>query len=485
MKPRLTAYIPNRPTKKQRAALCLNHVREIFYGGALGSGKSDWLLMEALQYVDIPDYHVLILRKTLADARKASSIMFRAAQWLTNTDAKRDGNSWLFPTWRGDYSSVLEFGSIANRGDEFSFDGSEYSMIAVDEFAKVNYQRANYVMSTRLRKPGCNIHKDVRVEDCEYCRPYMHTNMFPLRLRTASNPGGESHMQVKNRYKIERSEGKFGPMGYPLYQGTNPARPHIPAFIHDNPYLDADDYIRQLEADLGDDGEDPVTLQRMLAGDWGITPHSRFRRDWIRRWHYQGLHFVNCGQGKYFDLDDCYEMIVCDPASSTKDTPGRTVLDANDKSSWTVVSRWMVTPDNDLLLMNVRRFRKEMPDIIPEIKQEMVAAKGKVRFVGMEFTTQSTYLYQHCTRQGLPMKAFTTGGRDKVARAFDATTRMKNGQIFLPKTRTKWLSEYEDEVFTWTGEKHETDDQVDVTSYAAIHVTQNAAMTGGSVPMLA
>ena len=75
------------------------------------------------------------------------------------------------------------------------------------------------------------------------------------------------------------------------------------------------------------------------------------------------------------------------------------------------------------------------------------------------------------------MRAMTTGGRDKVTRAFDATTRMEGGMIYFPPSGPRWLQDYEDELFSWTGHPEECDDQVDVTSYAAIYVTQNSNTT--------
>ena len=50
LRPKWTPYVPHDPTPKQLAYLMLPH-REAFYGGAAGGGKSDALLMGALQYV--------------------------------------------------------------------------------------------------------------------------------------------------------------------------------------------------------------------------------------------------------------------------------------------------------------------------------------------------------------------------------------------------------------------------------------------------
>src|SRR5690242_15967361 len=74
-------WIPHQPTPTQAAFLSLPS-REAMFGGAAGGGKSDALLMAALQYVDMPDYSALLLRRSYSDLALPEGIMSRAHEWL-------------------------------------------------------------------------------------------------------------------------------------------------------------------------------------------------------------------------------------------------------------------------------------------------------------------------------------------------------------------------------------------------------------------
>src|SRR6266508_6612551 len=106
--PPLARYCPNLATISEKQALfLLLDCREAFYGGAAGGGKSDALLMAALQYVDVPGYSALLLRRTYAELEKSDGLIPRADAWLSNTDARRHdgGKLWTFPS-----GARLEFG---------------------------------------------------------------------------------------------------------------------------------------------------------------------------------------------------------------------------------------------------------------------------------------------------------------------------------------------------------------------------------------
>lgn len=145
LKPRMTKYIPHTPTPKQAAFLMLPH-REALYGGSAGGGKSDALLMAALQYVDVPNYSALLLRKSFAELKQNEALLDRASKWLAPWAALKEckyiGSNYVytFKTWNPDGSpgieSKVQFGYIGDEGAKHRYQGAEYQF-CVDPSTKV------------------------------------------------------------------------------------------------------------------------------------------------------------------------------------------------------------------------------------------------------------------------------------------------------------------------------------------------------------
>lgn len=234
--PRLTAYITHQPTPKQAAFLLLTAL-EGFYGGAAGGGKSDALLMGALQYVDVPGYAALLLRRTYADLSLPGALMDRAHQWLMGTDAgwNEQKKIWTFPS-----GAQIVFGYLEHENDKYRYQGAEFQYIGFDELTQFSESQYRYLFSRLRRKRGVNV---------------------PLRARGASNPGGIGHVWVKQRF---------------IVSGRAAGRVFISAGIADNPHLDRDEYARSLE------NLDPVTRAQLLNGDWNISGGGAvFDRGWF------------------------------------------------------------------------------------------------------------------------------------------------------------------------------------------------------------
>jgi hypothetical protein len=185
------------PQKKQAAFLALDDY-EALYGGAAGGGKSDAILMGALEEVDQPGYAALVLRRTYADLALPGAIMDRADQWLRDTAAHWDGSE---KTWRFPSGATLTFGYLATEKHKYRYQSSEFQYVGFDELTQFTETQYAY-LSSRVRRP--------------------EGSPLRLRMRSASNPGGIGHDWVYRRFVNPKTKtGAF-----------------VPATLEDNAYID-------------------------------------------------------------------------------------------------------------------------------------------------------------------------------------------------------------------------------------------------------
>lgn len=282
-------YVPHTPTPRQKLFLDLPH-SEAFYGGAAGGGKSDALLMGALEHVDKSGYAALILRRTFADLKKPKALLDRAKEWLTGTGATYNAqdHQWIFPS-----KAVLAFGYLQNEDDKYQYQSAEYQYIAFDELTQFTETQYTYLFS-RLR----------RLADVD----------IPLRMRSASNPGGIGAEWVQARFVPDDWTPEQAAQMRVVEKG---GRAFVPARLVDNPYLDQASYEDSL-AEL-----DEVTRAQLLAGDWQIRMRGNIYSAWtdgpesrhVITWsQFQSVfkqrripsHWLGaCGQDWGFDPDPC------------------------------------------------------------------------------------------------------------------------------------------------------------------------------------
>jgi predicted phage terminase large subunit-like protein len=244
--------LPRRPTPVQSAFLLLED-REVFMAGAGGSGKSDALLLAALQWVDVPGYAALILRRTF---NQLGEIIDRAEEWLAPSGAVWSATDarWTFPS-----GAHLEFGHAEQEADRLRYAGDEYQFVAGDELASWPTAKAYlYVGFARVRRPSSSD----GLRACPHCGATLAD--VPLRTRAASNPIGPGVSWVRERFRI-------------AMDGDLPAgRRYLPAVTADNPHLDVDGYFAGL------DELDPVEKARMRDGDWTVSEGGTvFERSWL------------------------------------------------------------------------------------------------------------------------------------------------------------------------------------------------------------
>lgn len=217
-------FLPHTPHPNQLHFL-LREEQEVFYGGAAGGGKSDALLMGALEYMDVPGYSALILRRTGADLDAPGGLVPRSKEWLQGkTRWNSQKKTHVFPS-----GATLHFAHCETEDDRFRFGSQEYQYIAFEELTEFTKQQYLYI-TTRAR----------RTEDLTRAG-------VPIRIRSASNPGGVGHIWVKRRF-VDR----------------NSPFPFIPSKIEDNPSLNRAEYLDTLSQ------LDTVDRERLMKGNWEI-----------------------------------------------------------------------------------------------------------------------------------------------------------------------------------------------------------------------
>lgn len=147
---------------------------EGFYGGAAGGGKSDYLLVEALRQVHIPNYKGILFRKTypeLSELIDRSMTIYGSAF----PKARYNGSAhfWRFPS-----GSKIYFGNMQHAQDKIHYQGRAFDFIGFDELTHFTWEEYSYLRSrNRPTGPGTRVY-----------------------MRGAANPGGIGHGWVKQYF---------------------------------------------------------------------------------------------------------------------------------------------------------------------------------------------------------------------------------------------------------------------------------------------
>ena len=428
--PKWNEYIPHVPTVKQHAALLLDDYPELFYGGAAGGGKSDYLLMAALQYVDVPGYAALIVRRSFAQLSKAGGLLDRAQEWLSGTRARGAETIGGTPTrWDFPGGARLEFGHCQHDKDRHDYQSAQYQFLGVDELTQFSLRVYLYLRSRLRRLAGSKI---------------------PTRSRTASNPGNEGHDWVKARFVAEQGDGER-------------KRVYLPAKLSDNPHLDGDEYAATL-SELH-----PYDRKQLLDGDWDVRPDGgRFKREWFA--------FVD-EMPLGMQLVRRWDLAATEPAKG-KDP------------DWTV-GALMGKSNNGgprFVVADIRRFQKTPKGIDEQLAQ---AANQDGREVKIRYEQEGGSAGKIATRhfrtllEGFDFNGIPSTG-SKVVRSNAFASAAEGGEVAL--VRAPWNETYLRELETFTGNDKDCphDDQVDASSGAHTDLTNNAGpspsdLYGGAV----
>lgn len=418
--------------------------REAFYGGAAGPGKSWALLAAAAMFVDRPGYHALLLRRTYQDLAKPGALIDRAKQWWLNTRAKWNDKDkkWTFPS-----GATISFGYLEHEDDKYQYQSAEYQFIGFDELTQFSDTQYLYLFS-RLRK----------LEDVD----------IPLRMRSASNPGGpkagRGHEWVKARFvDPESAEALF-------FRGR----------LRDNFFLNRRDYLQSLSH------LDPMTRRQLEDGDWSSVPGGRFFREWFKKYRcYRDQHgmlrlVLEDGDPAGIYLKSCYTFIAMDPACSIKNT-----------ADYTAIGVFAITPTKQILVLDMIRERTRIDKIVPLLAQACVDYAPM--WVGIEDAGFQVAIVDAAKRhpQIPAVRGLKHMGMDKLVRNTPAINRCAEGQVYVPNNSydprrpagelipldTKWVEPFVGECITFTGDPDDgKDDMVDTLGYACRQLDHHGLM---------
>lgn len=412
-------YCPHEPHPRQAVLLALD-AKEALYGGAAGGGKSDATLMAALQYVDIPKYSALILRKSYADLSLPDAIMQRAKEWLLGKPGVRWNEaikSFMFPT--SGEPSRLTFGFLEGQNDRFRYQGSAYQYVGFDELTQFREDDYRYLFS-RIRRPA-----EVTGEDDPLTR-------VPLRMRGASNPGGIGHEWVRQRFIVD---------------GAEKGRIFVPARLADNPSLDAVEYEKAL------DELDDVTRHQLLHGDWDVRAAGDMFKPGAFSTFLEPEEVVTSG----FKMVRRWDLAATAPRKGRDPDYTVGVLMGRNLSSGAVT------------IFDVKRLR-DRPEVVENVVKSTAAQDGRGVAIRMEQEPGSSgvSLIDYYARKvvfGHDFDGIRTTG-DKVANATPFATAANRGGIAL--VRGPWNSAFISECEAFPDGVH--DDQVDAASHAYMDI---------------
>lgn len=440
----LRKYCPHKPWPLQRQFLDLR-CHEALFGGAAGSAKTDCLLMCALQWVHVPGYACLIIRRDFARLAKAGSIMDRLISWLYGTDAK-----WNDKKKRATFPSgaIIEFGYIDHPDDRFQFQSTEYHQVIYDE-----------VTELRLNNDESNPYLFM------HSRQRRHVGFpVPIMIRAASNPGQVGHRFIKDRFvpkEYDCDEYRKHKTG-PIFTAGG-ARAFLPAFIEDNPTLNKEEYEASLQH------LPQITRARLMRGDWSVTEDGLIQPSWPLRYRVSGdgvitVYDASGGVAATWNETASYRFQTCDPAGTSAD---KARSSRGHDHSWSVIQTWDRAPADVgpfIVLRDNQRVRVSFTGLLDELR----AANDRWSPARVRIENEKLGLAaQELLRDEIPIDTVPTGGKDKVSRASVLLQKLERGEVALPQS-APWLESLEAEWFSWTGHPEETSDQIDAAAYAAM-----------------
>jgi len=263
---------------KQYQALA-TEAQEVFYGGAVGSGKSFMMRHAAMIYsLVIPGLTTVLFRRTYKEVMKNHVYSSHGFWELMQPFIEVKKAQFNLTDMRMDFfhddgpDSHIFLGHLQHEKNIYDWQGAEIHLAFWDELTAFNRTMYTYLM-TRMRMGSLVVdYPKIRKQ-----LSWVYDGYFP-RIMSASNPGGVGMQWVKKRFidpappnVVWQAPEKEGGM----------KRTFIPARLHDNTFLMKEDpnYGTRIL------GSGRSNARKLLDGDWSITEGGAVADLWVEEIH--------------------------------------------------------------------------------------------------------------------------------------------------------------------------------------------------------
>ncbi len=393
---------------------------EGFYGGALGGGKTEALVMlPILRGFHLNShYNGIIFRRTFPQLEEHVIPKTRKYYPLFGGKYNETKHTWFFPS-----GATQRLGYLDSDADVYKHDGAEYNYIGWDELTHFTERMYTY-LSTR-------------------CRSAHKKSGLPTIMRSASNPGGEGHAWVKKRFVDPAGSGRI-PIHYKV-SGTLVSKAiFIPAKMQDNPKLLEEDpnyinrlrmlgereYIAKAEGDWNafegqvfsefriqpyvDEPKNachvikpfriPDWWPKVGAGDWGFAHNTALYKAAIGPTLKVYIYYEYCKKGKYItewasefrsELEpEGLKTFELDPSAWQQRGDEKTIAQQFMEASGILPHR----ADNDriggkMLFHEMLRWKPRPPKYIPEVGYNLETANRILRIYGPKKLAEYEKIY--------------------------------------------------------------------------------------------
>ena len=231
----------------QLAAIEADWCDELFFGGARGGGKSDYLLGDFLQDIHLGEaWRGIIFRKTYNELEELAQ---RAREIYPPTGAVyKSATSTGYPfanCWYWPNGATLKMRYLEHERDADGYQGHSYTAIYFDELTNHSTPYGYNKLKACLRNP-----QGIRG-----------------RIRASGNPGGKGHLWVKERF-IDPAP-PYTPYTDP---DTGLVRMYIPSRISDNKRLAGNKQYISLIKSSGS----AELVKAWLEGNWDVVAGAFF-----------------------------------------------------------------------------------------------------------------------------------------------------------------------------------------------------------------